>query len=131
MSYLLDTNICIALLKGNNSLLTEKVKSLSPSEFFLCSIVKAELVFGARHSQKIDENLVLLKAFFNQFDSLPFDDRAVDFYGIIRALLTKAGTPIGANDLFIASIAQAHEMTLLTRNHKEFSRVPNLRLEYW
>lgn len=131
MSYLLDTNICIALLKGHDKRLIEKFQVQEPAAFRLCSLVKAELLYGAHHSQRVSKNLALLEKFFSQFQSLPFDDMAAEFYGTTRALLTKAGTPVGANDLIIASIAQTNQLTLLTRNIKEFIRIPGLRSECW
>lgn len=131
MNYLLDTNVCIALLKGHERELIRQFQSRSPEDFYLCSIVKGELLYGARKSQKIEENLRLLSKFFSQFESLPFDDRAAEYYGTMRAILVKAGTPIGANDLLIASIAQAYDLILLTRDRKEFSQIPGLRMESW
>lgn len=131
MSYLLDTNICIALLKENDKPLVERIQSLSPSELFLCSVVKGELLYGARKSQKVESNLELLNRFFSQFESLHFDDRAAEFYGTFRALLAKSGTPVGANDLLIASIALSNDLAVVTRNRKEFQFIPGLRLENW
>lgn len=131
MSYLLDTNICIALLKGNDLELIEKIKSLDPEEFFLCSVVKGELAYGARKSSRVNDNLSVLQVFFTQFESLAFDDKAADFYGLNRASLEKAGTPIGHNDLLIAGIAQTHDLTVLTRNRNEFLRIPALKTETW
>ena len=131
MKYLLDTNIAIALLKGQDDGLVKKMRFHTPQDFCLCSVVKAELFFGARNSQKISSNLALLDQFFMQFESLPFDDVAAEHYGMIRALLSRSGTPIGAHDLEIASIAQSRDLTILTRNHKEFVRVPGLRVETW
>ncbi len=66
-----------------------------------------------------------------QLDSLPFDDNAVEHYGEIRAILAKAGTPIGANDLLMAAIARAHQVTVVTHNLREFMRVPALQIETW
>ena len=131
MSYLLDTNLCIALLKAKEKKLVEKFRSRDPGEFFLSSVVKGELIYGARNSQRVDENLSVLKRFFPQFESLPFDDRAAEHYGFIRAVLKREGTPIGANDLLIAAIALAHDLVVLTRNREEFQRVPGLRWENW
>lgn len=131
MSFLLDTNICIALLKGHERGLHKKLQQYAPADFYLCSLVKAELLYGARHSQKTAENVQLLTQFFAPFASLPFDDKAADYYGTIRALLAQAGTPIGGNDLLIASIALAHDLTIVTRNYREFSRVTGLRVEMW
>lgn len=130
MKYLLDTNICVALLKGERDL-AKKFREEAPSAFSLCSVVKAELLYGAHKSRYVEDNLSLLDKFFRQFPSLSFDDGAARFYGTMRALLTKAGTPIGPNDLLIAGIAQSQGLTLLTRNQKEFIRIPGLRLEVW
>ncbi len=110
-------------------MLVERIRSLDPGDLALSRIVKAELLFGARKSRKVEQNLALLEAFFSQFESLPFDDLAADHYGQLRAALQVKGTVIGANDLLIASVALAHGLTLLTRNRKEFSRVPGLRWE--
>jgi len=131
MKYLLDTNICIALLKNSDITLIKKMKSHTPNQFAICSIVKAELLYGARKSQAVENNLLLLSKFFDQLESLPFDDKATDFYGTQRAILEKAGTPIGQADLLIASIALANNLTVITRNQKEFIRVQGLKVDVW
>lgn len=129
--YLLDTNIWIALLKENDTKLKKQLGLLAPNEICLCSIIKAELIFGARHSQRIDANLKSLTKIFDNFISYPFDDNAAEHYGVLREYLTCQGKMIGANDLLIASIALAHDLTLITRNRREFAQVPNLRWETW
>lgn len=131
MSFLLDTNICIPILKGSDNSLVKKIESYSLEEFFLCSLVKAELCYGARKSSNVEANLNALKKFFEQFLSLPFDDLSAETYGTIRNILEREGKPIGANDLCIASIALAFNCTLITRNHTEFQRVPGLKVEMW
>lgn len=131
MRYLLDTNVCIALLKGGDGALIERTKRQDPADLLLSSVVKGELLFGARNSRRVDANLSLLEEFFSQFESLPFDDGPAQYYGVTRALLSKAGTPIGANDLLIASTALQHDLTIATRNRREFARVPGLRWEDW
>lgn len=131
VKYLLDTNICIALVHRPEPALKEKLAQKRPQDLVLCSVVKAELLYGARNSRRVAENLSELEAFFAPFDSMPFDDKAAEFYGSNRALLARGGTPIGVNDLFIASIALAHDLTVVTRNMKEFVRVPGLRVEVW
>lgn len=131
MRYLLDTNICIALVHRPELLLKQRIAQKQPEDIVLCSIVKAELLYGARKSQRVAENLKELEAFFAPFDSIAFDDKAAEFYGANRALLVKSGTPIGINDLLIASIALAYDLTVVTRNTGEFMRIPGLRLESW
>ena len=127
---LLDSNIWIAVSKGEPLALTE-LRRHAPGQIATCSIVRAELVFGARKSQRVEANLTGILSLLESFTSLPFDDRAADYYGSIRAFLERAGTPIGANDMFIAAIALAHDCILVTRNTREFQRVPGLRIEDW
>lgn len=127
----LDTNVCIAFLNGTDPSVRDRLRMLPPDELALCSIVKAELLYGARRSAHVDENLDKLQRFFEPFASLPFDDEAAARYGLLRAQLSAAGTPIGGNDLLIAATALANDATLVTRNTREFRRVPGLRVESW
>ncbi|MCX5919122.1 MAG: type II toxin-antitoxin system VapC family toxin [Deltaproteobacteria bacterium] len=129
--YLLDTNACIRILNDTSPWLVQRLASHTPSEIRLCSIVKAELLYGARHSQRVPENLKLLTRFFAPFVSLSFNDRCAEHYGQIRAEMVQAGTIIGPNDLLIAAIARAYDLTLVTHNVEEFGRVHGLRLEDW
>jgi len=129
--FLLDTNTCIHFLNGSSERIAQRMKSCSPSDIALCSVVKAELLYGARHSKHVEENLQLLDRFFLPSTSLPFDDRCAEEYGIIRAQLAAQGTPIGPNDLMISAIARANDSTLVTHNTREFSRVAGLRLTDW
>ncbi|MBF0612422.1 MAG: type II toxin-antitoxin system VapC family toxin [Magnetococcales bacterium] len=129
MKYLLDTNTCIAFLKQRKSVVDRIELCSSPP--VLCSIVKAELLYGCYKSNQRERNLALLIDFFSTLPSLPFDDRAAEYYGQLRAFLAHRGTPIGANDLLIAAIGLANELVLVTHNVGEFSRVPGLRLEDW
>jgi tRNA(fMet)-specific endonuclease VapC len=100
---------------------------------YLCSVVLAELYYGAMHSGATHQagNLALIAKLRQDFVSLPFDDQAAQEYGNIRQHLAALGTPIGPNDLMIATIALVHRMTLVTHNTFEFSRVPGLTLEDW
>lgn len=128
--HLLDTNIWIAMANGEQPLLN-RLRLLRPSQIFCCSVVRAELTFGARKSHHVDRNLEAFGRLLRPFESMPFDDDAAAHYGLIRAVLERAGTPIGANDLLIAAIALTHDLALVTRNHREFARVPGLRTEEW
>jgi len=129
--YLLDTNACIAVLNDRHAPLTHRLREHRPDEIRLCSIVKAELLYGVHRSTRQAENLAHLVAFFDAFVSLPFDDSCADHYGRIRSALFGVGKPIGANDLLIAAIALRHEAILVTHNVDEFSRVPGLAHEDW
>jgi tRNA(fMet)-specific endonuclease VapC len=129
--YLLDTSPCIEILRDRHSQAREKLEQNDPSDVYLCSIVIAELFYGARKSEHVGKNLALVKEFCAPFVSLPFDDRCADQYGMIRADLEKIGMRIGANDLFIAAIAKTHDLILVTNNTDEFSRIAGLQLEDW
>ncbi|MFV2055724.1 MAG: type II toxin-antitoxin system VapC family toxin [Thiohalomonadales bacterium] len=128
---LLDTNVCIRLLNQSHSAIIQEFQQHLPSEIALSSIVKAELLYGARHSQRVEANLQLLQRFFDPLVSLPFDDRCAEEAGQIRADLATQGKPIGPNDLLIAATARAHDTVLVTHNIGEFSRITGLRLEDW
>jgi tRNA(fMet)-specific endonuclease VapC len=129
--FLLDTNACVHLLRDTSPRLRQNVRRRQPSEIGLCSVVKAELIYGARRSARVGPNLDILHRFFSAFTSLPFDDESAEHYGLIRTDLERAGTLIGPNDLMIAAIARSRDLVLVTHNTGEFSRVEGLRLEDW
>lgn len=129
--YLLDSNACIRLLNNSSPALVARMRQHKPDELALCSIVKAELVYGARRSRRTADNMRLLQRFFEPFHSLPFDDSCVPAYGRIRSELERAGAPIGPSDLLIAATAVANGRTLVTANTREFSRVIGLAMENW
>lgn len=129
--YLLDTNVCIIYLKGKSPTVNQRFKSLKCNNIAVCSVVKAELFYGSIRSNNPSKALQIQRTFLNQFVSLPFDDNCSLIYGKLRARLANAGTPIGSNDLLIASIALANNLILVTHNVREFSRIKNLKLEDW
>ena len=129
LKYLLDTNACINYLNFPDSLIWRKIQSTSAFEITVCSVVKAELFYGSKKSKNPTLNLAKQMKFLNQFQSLPFDDEAALIFGEIRAELAKRGTPIGPYDLQIAAIALANNLTLITHNTREFSRIGNLKIE--
>ena len=133
MTYLLDSNACIALLSDGDSNVKEQLKLVGVANVTICSIVVAELAYGVERSspKRRADNRIRLEMFQRKIPSLPFDDNAAHEYGRIRAHLASLGTPIGPNDLMIASIALANNLTLITHNTAEFSRIPALQLEDW
>jgi tRNA(fMet)-specific endonuclease VapC len=131
MTFLLDTNACIAHLTGRSPKLIERVRSMRPSDLVTCAVVKAELIFGALKSSRRDENLKRVKVFLAPFQCHPFDDAATEIYAHLRLQLERAGTPIGPNDLLIAAIALSRGCSVVTLNVREFSRVPELQVEVW
>ena len=131
MTWLLDTSICVPLINRTDAPVAERLLSHSPGSVLLCSVVRAELQFGAHNSARVAENLQRVETFCRAFESLPFDDAAAERYGVIRAQLRREGRPIGASDLMIASIALSAGLTLATRTMDEFARVPGLDVEHW
>jgi tRNA(fMet)-specific endonuclease VapC len=109
--------------------LVHRLEAEKPENIALCSIVKAELVYGSLKSGNPRKNLEILDDFFKRFKSYAFDDTAADHYGRIRTELEKSGVPIGPNDLCIAAIASANNLTLITHNTKEYERVEGLKWE--
>jgi len=102
MKYLPDTNVWIKYLNPVESPAKQTLISTDIEDIYFCSIVKAELLFGAYKSAKKEQNIAKLNPLFQNFQSLAFDDNAIETYADIRNKLTKKGTPIGANDLLIA-----------------------------
>ena len=129
--YLLDANTCILAISKRFKVLVKNLRGQNPADVFLSAIVKAEILFGARRSGKAAESLEVLTKLPQPFGSVPFDDICAEHYGLIRAELAVLGHPIGPNDLLIAATARAHDMTLVTNNTREFSRVPALRTVDW
>ena len=128
---LLDTNACIRVLNKSSLPLVARLRQHIPTDILLCSVVKAELMYGAYRSFRAAENLRLLDRFFEPFVSLPFDDDCCDAYGRIRSDLARIGKPIGPSDLQIAATAVSNDLTLVTSNTTEFGRVAGLSIENW
>lgn len=132
MKYLLDTNACIAhLSSGGRSKVSQRLASSAAGDVVLCSVVAAELLYGAHRSANTARNLIEVNRFLSGFASFPFDDASAGIAAEIRSLLATAGTPIGPYDLLIASIARARALTLVTHNTGEFQRVPGLSIDDW
>jgi tRNA(fMet)-specific endonuclease VapC len=124
--YLLDTNICIALMKGEAEA-RRQIRNFAVNEIGLPAIVVAELAFGAWKAEFAGRSLANLEEVLKVYKVIPFDEAAAMQYGRIRSEMQKAGTPIGPNDYLIAAITLALDATLITRNVREFERIPGLR----
>ncbi len=131
MTWMLDTNACIRYLNGRAPHLKSRLEQTNPAEIALCSVVKAELFYGAARSYDPQKTRAQQEIFVSRFSSLPFDDAAADAYARIRADVTSRGVSIGPNDLLIAAIALSRGVTLVTHNVSEFSRVQGLKVEDW
>jgi tRNA(fMet)-specific endonuclease VapC len=131
MKFLLDTNICIYLIKRKPLKVLQKFNAYQVGDIGVSSITVAELEFGIQKSQFPSKNQTALTQFLLPLQIADFDHAAAVIYGNIRATLAKQGTPIGSLDTLIAAHALSLKVTLITNNLKEFSRVPNLKLDNW
>ncbi len=131
MKYLLDTNICIYIIKRKPQQIVARFNTLQLSDVGVSSITVAELEYGACKSQKFDQNKAALQQFLIPLEILVFDLQAAQVYGTIRADLERLGRVIGSLDMLIAAQAKSEGITLVTNNIREFSRIPNLQLENW
>ncbi len=129
--YMLDTNICIYVLKNHSDELRHKFKAIK--DICISSITYGELCFGIENgnSNLKEERWRQLEIFTQRLLIDPLDENAGKHYGSIRAQLKKDGTPIGNNDLLIAAHARSINAVLVTNNVREFERVPNLVVENW
>jgi tRNA(fMet)-specific endonuclease VapC len=130
LKYLLDTNIAIYVIKRRPvevlGLFNENAGRMAIS-----AITLAELIHGAEKSTRVAQNLAVVDDFASRLEVLPYTSRASQHYGAIRAVLERAGRPIGVNDLHIAAHARSEGLTLVTNNLAEFERVPGLLTENW
>ncbi len=134
MDYLLDTNVCIALIKNTDSLVRAHFQKVSHTDgmMYVPSIVSFELWYGVANSARIAFNTDRLEAFQSgRVNVLPFDDGDARAAGAIRAVLEASGKIIGPYDILIAGQALARQLTLVTANVSEFSRVKGLSWQDW
>ena len=109
MKYLLDTNACINLLRGRSPNVAARLQDTDPADVVICSVVVAELLFGAMKSAQKEKNLRSVEALISSFGSLAFDDTIARQYARLRCGSECVGKPIGPNDLVVASIAGTNQ----------------------
>ena len=131
MKFLLDTNICIYMIKNNPPEIRKHFQNITPGNIYISAVTVAELQYGVEKSAAKEKNASALEAFLLPLVTAPFDLDSAIAYGKIRAALERQGTPIGGMDMLIAAQAIAHSFTLITHNLKEFQRIPNLKYETW
>ncbi len=129
--FMLDTNICIELLRGGADQIASRMQKHQIDEIAISSITLAELQFGVAKSSRPAHHETLLIGFCAPLAILPFDDRAAATYGRVRDDLGRAGTPIGPLDTLIAAHALSLDLILVTNNEREFQGVGGLRVENW
>ena len=131
IKYMLDTNICIYIIKQKPKNVIERFRQAQVSEIGVSSITLSELEYGVMKSAKSEQNKLALVQFIAPIEISAYDDVAAQHYGVIRANLERQGTPIGSLDMLIAAHALSQNSVLITNNESEFKRVSNLRIENW
>lgn len=130
MTYMLDTNICIYVMK-NRPEIVRQYFSLHAHQLCISSVVMMELLYGAEKSELKEQNLLAIYDFTSHIPIIDFDTKASAHSANIKATLEKQGTPIGAYDAMIAGHARSLGLIVVTNNEREFKRVDGLRVENW
>ena len=131
MTYMLDTNICIYVMKNKPEKVLQRFREELDGGLCISSITLGEYQYGMKHSSNPAKNEQALLRFLAPLSILPFGAAAASEYGVLRTHLQNKGTPIGPLDMLIAGHALAEGLTLVTNTVREFERVPDLRLENW
>ena len=130
LRYMLDTNICIYVIKNRPAQLRQRFNQLA-DQLCVSVITLAELIYGAEKSARVQQNLEVVEQFRGRLEVLPFMERAANHYGQLWAELDRAGQRIGIHDMMIGSPARSEGLTVVTNNVREFQRMPGLRFENW
>jgi tRNA(fMet)-specific endonuclease VapC len=130
LQYMLDTDICIYVLKNRPSRLRERFNRLA-EQLCISTITLAELSYGVEKSSRRDENRRAVDGFAARLDVVPFSAEAALHYGQVRAELERSGRPAGAHDMLIGAHARSAGLIIVTNNVREFERIPGLRVENW
>lgn len=131
MSYLLDTDTCIAIIRKRPTRVLQRLQKQPPGTVGLSTITIAELNSGVAKSAKPEQNAEALAQFLLPLEIYSFDYNAAQVYGEVRASLERIGTPIGSMDMLIAAHSLSLDLTVVTHNTRHFANVPGLRLEDW
>jgi tRNA(fMet)-specific endonuclease VapC len=131
MEFMLDTNTCIYIIKRTPPDVIRRFKRTAISKIGISSITLSELLYGVSKSSRPEQNLMALTQFLAPLEILSYGDEAAQCYGSLRAHLEKQGTPLGSLDMLIAAHALSTNCTLITNNKREFSRIPNLKIDNW
>ncbi len=131
MRFMLDTNICIYLIKHRPQRLLNRFGRTPVGDLGISTVILAELEYGAAKSSRPEQNRSALTGFITPLEVVPFSNAAARLYGRIRALLEEKGKTIGSMDLLIAAHALSLSVRIVTSNEAEFKRVPGLRVENW
>jgi len=130
MKYLLDTDICVYWLRGNENV-ERSALAAGLEELAISFITLSELYYGAYKSKRIKENLAAIQALPDKVAVLDSDEAVCEGFGKLKAGLEKEGSVIEDADLFVAACALSHDITLVTNNEKHFRKIKGLNLENW
>ena len=131
MKFMLDTNICVDMIRKRDEALLRKFTRRQSQEFCVSAVTLSELEYGCAKSADPGKNRLALAQFMTPIKVMPYDDAVAASYGGVRAELERLGTPIGPLDTMIAAHALALGLTLVTNNEREFCRVPGLKVQNW
>ncbi|MDI1298770.1 MAG: type II toxin-antitoxin system VapC family toxin [Methylotenera sp.] len=131
MKLMLDTNICIAIIKKKPRDILQKFSAYQIGDICISSVTLAELRYGVAKSQFKEKNQAALDEFILPLEVVDFDEPATEYYGTLRATLEKQGIPIGPLDTMIGAHALSLNVTLVSNNTKEFSRITGIKLVDW
>ena len=133
MKYLLDTNICIYVIRKKPGKVIARLKACQPGNVAVSVIASAELFYGCFKSDpaRRQSNLHALRLFLTPFSTVPFDERDAEQFGKLKAVLQSRGNALADLDIAIASQAAARGLILVTNNVRHFRRVPGLKAENW
>ena len=131
MRYMLDTSICIYIIKEKPVKVLRKLRTFDITDIVISAITQSELEYGIARSRRRKSNQQALTQFLSILEILPYDDKAAANYGQIRSHLEKKGAAIGEMELLIGAQARNIPVTLVTNIHRELKRIPGLRVENW
>lgn len=131
MKYLLDTNICIYIIKKKPDQVLKRLVRHDIANVGISAVTLSELEYGIEKSSNRERNKLALSEFLAPINILPYDDQAAQTYGRVRFALEKKGASIGPLDMLIGAHALSLKAILVTNNHREFERIPELKIENW
>ena len=129
--YMLDTDMCSYIIKEHPESVRQRFQTLAMEQLCVSVVTYAELIYGIERSSSKRINRPIIEDFVRHLDVMNWDTEAADQYGVIRAELEAAGTPIGAMDMMIAAHAKSIKAVLVTNNQKHFTKVKRLKIDNW
>ena len=129
--YMLDTDMCSYIIKEHPESVRQRFQTLAMEQLCVSVVTYAELIYGVERSSSKRVNRPIIEDFVRHLDVMDWDTEAADQYGVIRAELEAAGTPIGAMDMMIAAHAKSIKAVLVTNNQKHFTKVKGMKVDNW